>query len=140
MGRILSVDYGLARMGLAISDPNKLFALPEATLLSSSNPQQAALILFQYLQKKKLDIECIVIGLPLLLSGKDSEMSEKVKTFATALQEKVPIPIEFLDERFTSALVEKEMRDNQIRRKKRAQQKDEAAACRILTDYLSKIR
>ena len=138
MDRILCIDYGFARMGLAITDPTNSIALPLTTLPSSKDPKKAAQLLVQYLQEKKFSITQFVLGLPLHLNGTESEMSKVVRSFAEELKALSRTPLTFIDERLSSSLSEKALKDAQYNRKERAKKSDETAAFFLLQEYLRK--
>ncbi len=139
--RILAVDFGYKRMGLAISDPTQTIASPLETVEGSSNPQKAAeLIAAAYralLEKQRYEISEIVVGLPLNMNGSDSERTTAVRAFVLALQEKLPIPIQVFDERLTSMQAERLLQEGGLRRKERGKVVDKVAAVIILQTYLS---
>ena len=98
MGRILAIDYGDQRIGLALSDPLKIIASPYKTIINdnddySVNSIQEIII--------KEDIEFVIIGLPLSMSGEDTEQTKKVKTFSDKLSSK-NVKIIYIDERWSS--------------------------------------
>ena len=99
MGRILGIDYGDSRIGLALSDPTKVIASPFQTLhnkgLSTLIKELEDLII-------EKDIECFVIGLPIGLDGNDTKQTKKVRDFVVAIKETVNVPIYFQDERLSS--------------------------------------
>ncbi len=136
MKRILSIDFGLKRIGLAISDENQKIVLP-LTTLNIPQPNQAVSLVVKFLQKNNFKIEKIILGNPLLLSGKEGQMSQQVKNFKEKLQKKLPasIPIILWDERLSSSQAEK-MLKNDFSRKKRSQKIDPIAAMIILQNYL----
>jgi putative Holliday junction resolvase len=132
VGRILCIDFGLARIGLALSDPSKIIASPYKTIQT-----QGKEAIRQILKEiDDLDIERIVIGLPLLLSGKDSETTKSVRTFASLLKSQTDLPIILWDERLTSKQVEKTLISGGIKRKKRAKLSDRLSAALILQSFL----
>jgi putative Holliday junction resolvase len=112
--RILAVDWGERRLGLALSDalgitaqPLDPIVLPEA---STKGPSDTALRALASLAEAH-EVGRIVLGLPLLLSGERGEAARAVDTFATALRARVSVPVELWDERFTSALAEQSLRE-----------------------------
>lgn len=133
MTRIAAIDYGLKRIGIAISDERKKIALPLKTVPGGPNAIEEIKIAFRDKQ-----IELIVIGLPLLLSGKESEMSILVRQFAEKLEKALEIPIYFIDERFTSKIADQSLKDIHLNRKKRSQQIDVTAALILLQNFLDK--
>lgn len=133
MGRILSIDYGKKRTGLAVTDPLQLIAGGLATVSTSE--------LFDYLQGyiAREQVERIVIGEPRQPNGQPSENLPRVQQFVNRWRKAVPqIPIEFYDERFTSVLAHRAMLDGGLRKKARQDKAlvDEISATIILEDYL----
>lgn len=134
MGRIAAIDFGKARIGLAISDEMRIIAKSLETVQASKDLSSTAKSIASALSKYKIDM--IVIGLPLLLNGKEGEMAVAVRAFAKALEEVLPLPIVFWDERLTSSGVEKMLTGFDVSRKKRAELSDALAAVSILQNYL----
>lgn len=132
MGRIAAVDFGTARIGLALSDERKIVALPQPFLRAGKTPQESAEIVMAELAKHGT-IEKLVIGLPLLLNGKDSPSTKMVREFAACFT----LPVVLLDERLTTAQVNKLMKEGELSRKKRAQHADSLSATLLLQTFLS---
>jgi len=138
VARILSIDYGKKRTGLAVSDPLQIIAGGLATVSTSQ--------LFDFLKDyiAREQVERIVIGEPRQPNGQPSENLERVKQFVNRWRKAVPdIPIEFYDERFTSVLAHQAMIDGGLRKKARQDKAlvDEISATIILEDYMrSRIR
>lgn len=133
MARILSIDYGKKRTGLAVSDPLQLIAGGLATVPTAT--------LFDYLTQylKSEDVERIVIGKPLQSNGQPSENLARVEQFVNRWRKAVPqVPIEYYDERFTSVLAHQAMLDGGLRRKARQDKAlvDEISATILLEDYM----
>ena len=128
MGRILCIDFGLAKCGIAITDEMKIIAQSLATL-----PNDVHLI---PKLKSYGPLEKIVLGLPLHMSGKESPMSQQVRAFAVELEKQLAIPIVFWDERLSSAQANRTLKEADLSRKKRAQKDDALAAVLILQSYL----
>jgi putative holliday junction resolvase len=135
MGRVLCLDYGRARIGVAISDEGKFLSRPLCLLENSPK-------VFEQLKHKiapLLPIDSIVLGLPLHLSGKESPMSQEVKQFGEKLQEALLLPVILWDERLTSAQADRALRESGLKRKKRAAIEDQVAATFILQSYLDSL-
>ena len=133
MARILSVDYGKKRTGLAVTDPLQIIAGGLATVSTSE--------LFDYLQGyiAREEVERIVIGEPRQPNGQPSENLQRVQEFVNRWRKAVPqIPIEFYDERFTSVLAHQAMIDGGLKKKARQDKAlvDEISATIILQDYM----
>jgi putative Holliday junction resolvase len=139
LGRIAGIDFGTKRIGLAISDASKILARALPTLHASKNKIETVERVASAL-KAYIDLELIVLGLPLLLSGKEGDMATQVRAFEGALKEKVPCPILLWDERLTSAGVEKMLISFDLSRKQRAALSDELSAVSILQNYLDSLR
>ena len=133
MARILSIDYGKKRTGLAVTDPLQIIAGGLATVATSE--------LFDYLQAyvSREPVERIVIGEPRQPNGQPSENLQRVQQFVNRWRKAVPqIPIEYYDERFTSVLAHQAMIDGGLKKKARQDKAlvDEISATIILQDYL----
>ena len=133
MARILSIDYGKKRTGLAVSDPMQLIAGGLATVATSD--------LWDYLQRyvASEQVERIVIGEPRQPNGQPSENLARVQQFVNRWRKAMPqIPIEYYDERYTSVLAHQAMLDAGLKKKARQDKAlvDEISATIILEDYL----
>ena len=133
MARILSIDYGKKRTGLAVTDPLQLIAGGLATVSTSE--------LFDWLKDyiAREGVERIVIGEPRQPNGQPSENLARVQQFVNRWRRAVPdIPIEYYDERFTSVLAHQAMLDGGLRKKTRQDKAlvDEISATIILEDYM----
>jgi putative Holliday junction resolvase len=131
--RILSVDYGRKRTGLAVTDPLQIIAGGLATVSTSE--------LFDYLKKyiEREQVERIVIGEPRQPNGEPSENLQRVQQFVNRWRKAVPeVPIEFYDERFTSVLAHQAMLQGGLRKKARQDKAlvDEISATILLQDYM----
>jgi putative Holliday junction resolvase len=140
MGRIVAVDYGKKRIGIAITDDKKLLSLPYKTVFSGKSIEESAKNILEALKEKFSEIEKMVIGLPLLLSGKKGEMAEKVEELKKELLKKVDFPIVLWDERLTSSQAHLIFKEVGISRKKRTKKIDLASATIILQSYLDFLR
>ncbi len=135
MGRILAVDYGKVRTGLAVTDPLRLIATPLDTVPS------AALITFlkSYLQKESVDE--FVVGMPKTLRNEDSEIAPLVRIFVTELEKTFPgKPVTLVDERFTSSMAMKAMIAGGMKKKDRQIKGnvDKISATIILQSFLDR--
>ena len=132
--RILSIDYGKKRTGLAVTDPLQIIANELATVSTSE--------LFDYLKKytSQEQVERIVIGRPTQPNGQPSENLVRVEQFVNRWRKAMPeIPIEYYDERFTSVLAHQAILDSGIGKKARRENKglvDEISATIILQDWM----
>lgn len=132
--RILSIDYGKKRTGLAVTDPLQIIANGLATVSTSE--------LFEYIKNyiAHEPVERIVIGKPTQPNGKPSENMVRVEQFVNRWRKAMPnVPIEYYDERFTSVLAHKAILDSGIGKKSRRENKglvDEISATIILQDWM----
>jgi len=130
--RILGIDWGRERMGLAISDPENIIAFPlEVVEVNKVLDRISAL-------DKIYKFEKVVIGLPLRTDGKCGEVAEEVYKFSDELTKVIHCGIVFQDERFSSKEVEKILSKGKIRAKVKKQIKDKIAAARILQNFLDR--
>lgn len=137
--RIAGIDFGDVRIGLALSDTGRFLASPLKALLAKRNFKETAAAILVELTPF-LPIEKIVLGLPLLLNGKESPSSLKVRELKKSLEELTPIPILLWDERLTTDQVERTLKEANMNRKKRSQYIDAMAAGLILQSYLDSPR
>ena len=133
MARIISIDYGRKRTGLAVTDPLQLIAGGLATVSTSE--------LFDWLRAyiAKEPVERLVIGEPRQPNGEPSENLPRVQQFVNRWRKAVPdVPIEYYDERFTSVLAHQAMLDGGLKKKARQNKAlvDEVSATIILQDYM----
>jgi len=133
MGRIIALDYGTKRIGVAVTDPSKIIASP----LDTIDTKKIIEFLTQYFCKEKVEI--IVIGIPKNLDGSVSETEQKVEGFIQTLNQKFNIPIKRMDERFTSKMASHSISLSGISKKKKREKGliDKLSACIILQDYMS---
>lgn len=139
--RIISIDFGLARVGMAVSDPMKIIATALPTVAAERGVEATAAkiaqVLSQAAEQGGYAIETIVIGLPLRMNGQVGLMADDVKLFAEALGALLPgIPIVLWDERLTSVQAERTMREGHMTRRQRSKAVDRIAAVIILQNYL----
>ncbi len=133
--RIAAVDFGLKRIGIALSDDRKKLALPFITV---EGGKKGVANTVAALQQKKGEIEKILVGLPLLMSGQKGEMALAAEAFAKALGEATGIPVELYDERLSSKMADRGMKELAMDRKMRSERLDMAAAALLLQTYLDK--
>lgn len=137
MARILSIDYGKRRTGLAVTDPLQLIAGGLATISTSELTDY----LIEYIGRE--DVERIIIGRPVQPDGSPSENLARVEQFVAKWKTLHPeLPIEYVDERFTSVLAHKAMIDGGLRKKARQDKAlvDELSATIILQSYMESKR
>ena len=136
MGRVLGIDYGDVRVGLALSDELKIISSPFKTVRNEGIDKVVELIKGEVL---KNDVDTIVIGVPKSLQGDVTEQTRKVLLFIDKLRNSVDVPVEEVDERFSSV---EAVRVVHLKGKKAGHSKDEVnkiAASIILQTYLGSI-
>ncbi len=134
MGRLLSIDYGQKRTGIAVSDPLKIIATALQTVATKDLPR----FLDDYIKRE--EVETIVVGEPKQMNGKPSESSKFIEPFVAQLKKKYPqIKIERADERFTSKIAFQTMIDAGIGKKARQNKAtvDKISAVLILQSYMA---
>ena len=137
MGRILAVDYGTKRVGLAVTDTLQIIA----TALETIHSKDVVNFIAEYVKKE--EVECIVIGEPKTMMNKASESAKHIEPFIKHLQKKIPgMKIERYDERFTSAIAKQTMLAGGLKKKARQNKAtvDMISATLILQNYLDFIK
>lgn len=133
MGRVLGIDYGEKRIGLALTDPMRIIASPFETLvrsdLASDLDELAGIIAEQ-------EVEEIVLGSPCNTDGSRGEMVRRVEEFAAKVRERVGLPIHYVDETYTSLEADEILRLEHRDWRKRKAKKDMVAAQIILRTWL----
>lgn len=131
--RALGIDYGLKRVGVAVSDPTGTLVSPYKTIERST--RQA---LFDELLDiiVKESVEVVVVGLPLALDGEDTLTTRQARNFAESLERRTDKPVHLMDERLTSAQAEEELNAAGMRGKKKKMALDSQAAVVILRSWL----
>ena len=131
--RILAVDYGDVRIGLALSDLTRIIASPHETYTRQNTTKD-----LQYLADlvKEKQVGVVVFGLPLNMDGSEGDRALKTRTFAQKLSELVDCKIDFCDERLSSVSAENILLTADVSRQKRKQVIDKLAATIILQEYL----
>lgn len=133
MGRVLAIDYGKKRTGVAVTDPLQLIANGLTTVFTSSVMD----FIVSYVRQEH--VERIVVGLPKQANGEDSENMGRINSFVRRLHERLlEIPVEFFDERYTSVLAHQAMLQGGLRKKARQNKAlvDEISATIILQGWM----
>lgn len=131
--RIIAIDYGRKRSGVAVTDVLQLIANGLATVPT----HQLLQFIMDYAQKEP--VELILVGLPKQMNNEPSENMKYIEPFVRSLRKKLPdIPVEYVDERFTSVLAHQAMREGGLKKKARQDKAlvDEISATIILQSYL----
>ena len=134
--RILALDHGTKRVGIAVSDPMKVIAQP----LEFIPPEPFA----DFLERLKVlirekEVELILIGMPRNMDGSYGPAALKVQEFVSVLKEAIAVPIKLWDERLTSAQANRFLIAAQVRRSKRKEKVDQTAAAILLQSYLDSL-
>ena len=137
MGRILAIDYGQKRVGIAVTDPLKIIAnglttVPVSTIFS---------FLSEYTTKE--NVELFVVGLPKKMNNEPSDSMRWIEPFVRGLQKKFPsVPVQMVDERFTSVLAHRALLEGKAKKKTRQDKEliDEISATILLQFYLEQIQ
>ena len=130
--RILALDVGKRRIGVAVSDPLCIIARPHSTM--DRNKQSFAKIASI---ARELDVASILVGLPLHLDGREGEQAKDVREFASKLiGEVTPVPVRFWDERLTTVEAEERLADRRGDWRKNKSRIDAFAAASLLESYL----
>jgi putative Holliday junction resolvase len=133
MGRILSIDYGQKRVGIAVTDPLKIIA----NGLTTVSTGEIFKFLTDYTDKEA--VELFVVGLPKKMNNEASDSMRLIEPFVRGLRNKFPsIPVQMVDERFTSVLAHQTLLDGGAKKKTRRNKEliDEISATIILQSYL----
>jgi putative Holliday junction resolvase len=120
--RVVALDFGRARTGVAVSDPTGELARPVTVVERAASPAGLARVAELVAEH---DAKLVVVGLPLTLKGERGEQARETERFVDALRSQLPVPVELFDERFTSTLAEGD---------------DAKAAAHLLSDYLTWLR
>lgn len=138
--RIAAIDYGMARIGLALSDERKIIASPLVTVAAAKRMEQRVdqvlRVLTQHQEANRYHLEEIVVGLPLLMSGKAGLLADEVNHFVEQLRKVTTIPVILWDERLTTVQAERSLREGGMTRKKRTKFVDTVSAAILLQSYL----
>jgi len=134
--RVLGIDFGERRIGLALSDPTGTLASPLPTLKRRAGKRPPLAALAELVAER--EVETVVMGLPLTLGGEDSDWTRTVRDVGRSLSTRTGVPVHFVDERFTSVAAERMVRTSGLPRKKRESKDrvDAEAAVLILQIWL----
>ncbi len=137
-GRVIALDYGRARIGVAASDPTRFLASPHSVIANRAPPTRPpAALLDVILQLRPLEI---VIGIPLNMDGSRGEMADEASEFGRALGQTTGVPVIEWDERLSTVRAERTLRDAARRRQTQrdADRTDAVAAAHTLQGYLDR--
>jgi len=131
--RILAIDHGTKRMGIAVSDELKMIAQPLEFI--PAEPFAAFLARLKELLREK-EVELILVGLPRNMDGSHGPAAQKVQEFVATLTTSVAVPIKTWDERLTSVQANRLLIQSNVRREQRKEKVDKMAAAILLQSYL----
>ena len=134
--RILALDHGTKRIGIALSDELKMIAQPLEFVLT--DPLADFFVRLKEIIRDK-EVELILIGMPRNMDGSYGPAALKVQEFIAVLKDKVAIPIQTWDERLTSAQAQRFLIQGGVRRQDRKQKVDKTAAAILLQSYLDSL-
>jgi putative Holliday junction resolvase len=134
MGRLLAIDYGARRVGLALSDPLKMIASPYRTIINKNTT-----ILIEEIERiiAAEDVELTIMGLPLGMAGQKTEQTKKVEEFVDKLTDR-GIIIKYEDERWSSVAAKRSMKEQNIKSGYNKDLVDQTAAAIFLQQYLDR--
>jgi putative Holliday junction resolvase len=134
--RILALDHGTKRVGVAISDELKMIAQPLEFI--PAEPVADFLERLKELIQQK-EVELLLLGLPRNMDGSYGPAALKVQEFAAVLKDKIAVPVKLWDERLTSAQAQRFLIQGKVRREKRKEKVDQTAAAILLQSYLDSL-
>ncbi len=140
MPRVLGIDYGERRVGLALSDPTALLAQPMPTLRRRRGKRPPVAAVVRLVEEH--EAAAVVVGLPLTPAGEESDWTREVRAFGDSVGERAGVPVHYVDERMTSARAERAVRSIGLKKSEREDKGrvDAAAAVLILQAHLDRVR
>jgi putative Holliday junction resolvase len=132
-GRLLGVDYGTVRVGLAVSDPDRIIASPLATYTRRDADADAAY--FRHVVAAE-QVVGLVVGLPMHTDGREGIKAQEARAYGGWLGEVTGLPVEFADERFTTVFAESALWTAGLTHKRRKDRRDRVAAQMLLQAYI----
>jgi putative holliday junction resolvase len=138
MSRIIGLDYGEKRIGVALSDPTRTIASPHTTLHRRTGKRPPWPELNRIVAEN--EVTEAVIGLPLDLAGMEGDWAAEVRAFGAEVERRLGLPVHWIDERLTSVIAEQAVRGMGLKRSQREEKDrvDSAAAALILSYYLNR--
>ncbi|NGX60989.1 MAG: putative pre-16S rRNA nuclease [Chlamydiae bacterium] len=134
MGRVACIDYGIKRIGLAISDENRIIASSLGVLQAQKTSSETIELLLKTLSPYEINL--ILIGNPIHLNGKVGFLADEVEHFANLLRTHVSCEVRLWDERLSTSVAERSLKEGGMSRKKRSKVVDAVAAIIILQSFL----
>lgn len=134
-GKVLGLDWGSKRMGIAVSDAERKVASSSYTY-ERENLEEDLNYIGRVVDDREISL--IVVGMPILTDGSEGEIAEKVRKFVEELRKKVSVSVVTIDERLTSAEAERVLLSSDLSREQRKKHRDKLAATLILQRYLDR--
>jgi len=131
--RVLGIDYGQVRVGVAITDPEGRMAFPRAAIVRTTRDALFA-ALAALIESEA--VEAVVVGLPLTLDGEDSLTTRQVRNFAESLARRITAPVHLMDERLSSAAAQAQLKEAGLCSRKMKSRLDSQAAVQILETWI----
>ncbi|MEI6078720.1 MAG: Holliday junction resolvase RuvX [Verrucomicrobiota bacterium] len=131
--RIIALDHGTKRIGVAVSDETKTIALPLEYI--PAEPFADFLLRLKRILAEK-EVDCLLIGMPRNMDGSYGPATQKVEAFVAAIKSAITVPIKLWDERLTSTMANHALIQGKVRREKRKEKVDALAAAILLQSYL----
>jgi putative Holliday junction resolvase len=132
--RVLGIDFGTRRVGLAMSDPEGRLVFPRPAIERTTRDSLFAALIHMVADE---GVEAVVVGLPLTLDGGDSLTTRQARNFAASLARRVPVPVHLADERLSSAAAEEQLKEAGLCSRKNKSRLDSQAAVQILETWLA---
>lgn len=132
--RLMGIDYGIARLGIALSDESGTIAAPFTTIKNENTVNKIKNII----NEKK--VEKIILGIPSDSEGRDTKQSKRIRNFHKKLEEKIDIPIELFDENYSTREAYSVLKQMGLSMKKSKKRVDEVAASIILEEYIKYVK
>jgi len=134
-GPVLALDYGTKRIGLAVSDESGTFAFPAGFLACAGRRRDLEALRALICEKS---VQRVVVGLPLHLDGRRGESAAAAEEFANAVAKITGLPVDLVDERWTTVAADRALRESRSGRKRRREAVDTTAATLMLRTYLER--
>jgi putative Holliday junction resolvase len=137
--RCMGIDYGTVRIGIAVSDPLGITATGVETIrVKPKRPEEAFERILELIEA--YEIGTVVVGLPRRTDRREGESEREARALAARLEERLDVPVILQDERFTSVIANRILRDSTVKKDKKRDVVDQVAAEVILREYLEKQR
>lgn len=134
--RVLGIDYGHRRIGLALSDEEGILASPLPTYVRERSEARDITALTSLIDKH--GVTAVVVGLPLNMNGSRGEMAREAEAFADRIRQETELPVELFDERLTSSEAERVLLEADLPRRRRKELRDSLSAVLILQGHLDR--